>query len=375
MKAAATTIAAGVTLGLMRRRSQAAQDAKYVVCVTGGSGFLGSWCVKLCLERGWTVRATTRAVCKADFLKALPGAAERLTIVPGCDLQVAGSFDAAIAGCDAVLHTASPFFFAGGSRANLVAPAVEGTENVLDACTRLGVARVALTSSTAAIYVNYGTVDNEHVYSDKDWSDEALMEANENFYCLSKTLAEKRAWDLSKAAGCPWKLASMNPCWILGPMLPSQPHLNTSSNGLVMFLDGTNSEVPPGCKLVVDVRDVAAAHVAAAGQDPAWSGWGRRYLLAGGSPTWESMVATMRSVVSVEQGAALPTVLTPPPGPGAAPGAAGAQPPFATLADVGPSEELLGITYYSAEEMVASNIKSCLGNSLASTAQYEHRVQ
>ena len=229
-------VAAATTLAMLQRRQRAVAARKRVVCVTGGSGFLGSWCVKYALEQGWQVRATTRSIGKASFLKALPGAAERLTIVAGCDLQVPGSFDAAIDGCDAVLHTASPFFFVGGSRANLVAPALEGTKNVLDACTRFGVTKVALTSSTAAVYVAYGTKSNDHVYTAADWSDVALMEQHENWYCLSKTLAEREAWALATQPGCPWKLATMNPCWILGPMLNGQPHLNTSSNGLVEYV-------------------------------------------------------------------------------------------------------------------------------------------
>jgi NADPH:quinone reductase-like Zn-dependent oxidoreductase len=43
------------------------------VCVTGGSGFLGSWIVKLLLERGYVVHATTRRMEKAGFLNGHGG--------------------------------------------------------------------------------------------------------------------------------------------------------------------------------------------------------------------------------------------------------------------------------------------------------------
>ncbi|CAJ1397324.1 unnamed protein product [Effrenium voratum] len=160
-------------------------------CVTGGSGFLGSWCIKLLLEEGYTVHTTTRSAEKASYLRKLPGA-ERLKIFDGVDLLSPGAFDAAIQGCVAVLHTASPFYMKGGSEEKLVTPAVEGTRNVLDTCRRLGVKRVALTSSTASVYANYGTLPTEHVYSAADWSPAELLREKENWYCLSKVKAEER---------------------------------------------------------------------------------------------------------------------------------------------------------------------------------------
>jgi nucleoside-diphosphate-sugar epimerase len=233
------------------------------VCVTGGSGFLGSWCVKLLLERGYTVHTTTRSKARSAFLNDLPGAESRLKIFDGVDLLAPGSFADAIRGCDAVLHTASPFFMQGGTEAALVTPAVEGTRNVLTTCRELGVKKVALTSSTAAVYVTYGSTPVDYVFSDADWSPEALLREKSNWYCLSKTLAEKLAWEMSREEGCPFQLAVrappplvtpsssglhllhnllrmrtvctqvLNPTLILGPMLRGQPLLHTSAAALV----------------------------------------------------------------------------------------------------------------------------------------------
>ena len=97
------------------------------VCVTGGSGFLGSWIVKLLLERGYVVHATTRRMEKAGFLKDMEGS-NHLTLFDGCDFTIPHSFDDAIQGCDAVIHCASPFFLAGATRQDLVEPAVAGTK-------------------------------------------------------------------------------------------------------------------------------------------------------------------------------------------------------------------------------------------------------
>ncbi|KAG9407326.1 hypothetical protein AC1031_002054 [Aphanomyces cochlioides] len=131
-----------------------------VVCVTGGSGFLGSCCIKLLLERGYRVHTTVRDpanAAKVNHLKGLPGADDRLTFFQA-DLLTEGSFDGAIQGCSVVLHTASPFFMKNQSREGLVHPAVQGTLNVLRSVARTpGVRRVVLTSSSASVYVHCGT--------------------------------------------------------------------------------------------------------------------------------------------------------------------------------------------------------------------------
>ena len=109
------------------------------------------WC-----DDRYTVHATTRDEAKAAHLLKLPGAAERLKIFPGCDLLKIGSFGNAMDGCDAVFHTASPFYTQTGSEEALVKPAVDGTRNVLLACVAHGVSKVILTASTANVYVTYG---------------------------------------------------------------------------------------------------------------------------------------------------------------------------------------------------------------------------
>lgn len=194
------------------------------ICVTGGSGFLASWIVKLLLDKGFTkVRTTTRRLEKALFLRNLDGASEEnLQIFHGCDFSVPHSFDDAIQGCYAVIHCASPFFNAGGTRKNLVEPAVAGTEMVLRACREFGVKRVTLTASSACVIVDYGTKaakdeSGNHVYTDADFSPADILEEKKNYYSLSKLYAEQRAWELSKESGCPFKLCVLNPSLIWGP--------------------------------------------------------------------------------------------------------------------------------------------------------------
>lgn len=269
-----------------------ATERERTLCVTGASGFLGSHCVKHALDNGFHVRATVRSAAKGAFLEKLDGAEERLTIIEGCDLLVDGSFDEAIQGCDTVLHTASPFFWA-KTEEELVGPAVKGTENVLASCKKHDVKKVVLTSSTAAVYAVYGTKPADHVFSEADFTDPELVRAKKNWYCLSKINAELRAWELSKEEGCPYKLAVMNPALILGEMLQGQGHFNTSHEAILGLTKA--EKIKKSCMHLVDVYDVAAAHVQAAKMPLSWGGWGERYLLVGESVMQATSVETMRA--------------------------------------------------------------------------------
>lgn len=214
--------------------------------------------VKILLEKGYTVHGTTRSTApeKVKHLTSLPGAAERLKLFEA-DLLNEGAYDAAIAGCVGVFHMASPFFLADQTEESLIPPAVDGTKNVMASCIKLGVKKVVLTSSTAAVYVQYGAKPPEHVYTEEDWSNEEAMRAHNFWYALSKQLAEQAAW--SAVEGTDLALVTMNPCLVVGPML--QPGLNTSCAAVLAYMNGSRTEIEATPKAIVDVRDVALAHV------------------------------------------------------------------------------------------------------------------
>jgi len=342
----------------------APSQPRATVCVTGGSGFLGSWCVKLLLDKGYTVHTTVRSASKCGFLKALPGADERLIIFDGVDLLVPDAFSEAFRGCSAVLHTASPFFMTGGSEEALVTPALEGTRNVLSTCAALGIKQVVLTSSTAAVYVMYGKLPDDHVYTDADWSDEAAMRERKAWYPLSKLVAEKLAWEICKESGI--DLAVLNPTWILGPNLPGQPHLNTSSNAIVAMMDGSAKQLDNACKTYVDVRDVAEAHIAPL--EAGGAAWGKRFLLIGGCPHQREVASAVRDAVPAELKANVPTAVSDV----LPPHVMGQSPPNPILYDVSPAEKILGIDFRGVEEMVKSAVDGLLDNGHTSTAMFEH---
>src|SRR5215212_6513415 len=138
-----------------------AQDQPQAVLVTGGSGFLGGWCVIELLRRGYTVRTTVRSLSREPQVRAAVGSevdpGDRLTVL-AADLTGDEGWPEAVAGCDYVLHVASPFPPKQPKDADeLILPAREGTLRVLRASLDAGVKRVVVTSSVAAIRLAEGT--------------------------------------------------------------------------------------------------------------------------------------------------------------------------------------------------------------------------
>lgn len=244
-----------------------------LVLVTGASGFIAGHCVKELAAAGYRVRGTVRSTSDEKLVKHLKEMCSSIEFVKADLLQDEG-WDAAVAGCDYVLHVASPFFL-GDDESKLVKPAVEGTKRVLGAAARAGVKRVVLTSSCASIA--YGRKDPpSYVYTDKDWSDPAGCDT----YSRSKTLAERAAWDLHKALpdGQKFELVTINPALVQGPFLSSKDCF--SGENIMKMLKGELPMVPLIGLGIVDVRDVAAAHVRAL---TAPNAPGNRYILAADS--------------------------------------------------------------------------------------------
>ena len=223
------------------------------VLVTGGSGFLGGWCLVELLRRDYVVRTTVRNLSKESEVRArlepLVDAGDRLTVL-AADLRSDDGWEQAVQGCDYVLHVASPFPLAQPKDPDeLIVPAREGTRRVLKAALEAGVGRVVVTSSVAAVR---GSVDNSSVpLTEEDWTD--LDSQDITPYTRSKTIAERAAWDLVKERGETEKLAVVNPGAILGPVLgddrsPSLELVNRLLKGM------------PGAPRIgfsiVDVRDV-----------------------------------------------------------------------------------------------------------------------
>ncbi|KAK0603348.1 hypothetical protein LWI29_003982 [Acer saccharum] len=233
-----------------------------VVCVTGGSGYIATWIVKLLLARGYTVKATVRDPNnpqKTEHLRALDGASERLQLFKA-NLLEEGSFDSVVDGCDGVFHTASPFYHdVKDPQAELIDPAVNGTLNVLNACAKIpSIKRVVLTSSIAAVAFN-GKPRTPDVTVDETWfTDPEICKQSKLWYVVSKTLAEDAAWKVAKEKGL--DMVTINPAMVIGPLL--QPTLNTSAAAILCLLKGAQT-FPNSSFGWVNVKDVANAHIQA----------------------------------------------------------------------------------------------------------------
>jgi len=253
------------------------------VLVTGATGFIAAHIVSQLLQKQHRVRGTVRSLRKEKelaHLRSLPNAAQNLELVEA-DLLTDGAFDAAAAGCDAVMHTASPYVLdAKDPQKDLVDPAVKGTRNVLSACKKAAsVRRVVVTSSMAAIT---DEPESDHLLTEADWNVKSSLERNAYYY--SKTLAERAAWEFVEKEQPGFRLVVINPFLVIGPSL--SPGLNTSNQLFVDLLKGTYPGIMNLTWGFVDVRDVADAHVRAI-ESPSAQG---RYLTAADTVSMRAVV-------------------------------------------------------------------------------------
>jgi dihydroflavonol-4-reductase len=223
---------------------------------------VASHCILQLLSAGHEVRATVRnldreAGVRALFRRTGVEAGERLAFVTA-RLEHDEGWAKAVAGCEYVLHVASPFPIGVPRNADeLIAPAREGALRVLHAARDAGVRRVVLTSSFAAI--GYGHARSAAPFDETSWTDAAAPGVGA--YVQSKTLAERAAWDFIAREGGELELAVVNPVLVLGPVLSGD---YASSIVLVQrLLAGSTPGCPQLMMGVVDVRDVAVLHLSA----------------------------------------------------------------------------------------------------------------
>jgi nucleoside-diphosphate-sugar epimerase len=259
----------------------AKSPASQTILITGASGFVAAHVVSVFLKAGYNVRGTVRSdntgrkvLSTHASTTSLPSSG-KLTLSIVSDITIPGAFDEAVKGVDGVIHTASPFFFAGVDDydAQLIQPAVKGTTEILSSIQRLNpnVKRVVITSSFASMVDLMKGYRPGHTYSEKDWNpvtyEQALAGPTPVAYCASKTFAEKAAFEFVSKNKPNFTISTICPPMIYGPNLhhvESLSKLNTSSADIWNLINGSTQEVPfTPVPAYSDVRDVAQAHLKA----------------------------------------------------------------------------------------------------------------
>ncbi|KAF2652330.1 NAD-dependent epimerase/dehydratase [Lophiostoma macrostomum CBS 122681] len=233
-----------------------AVNSQHLVLITGGSGFIGGYCILVALRDGYRVRTTVRSLDRADSVREMLcyGGVEKDSLgsieFVAADLKDDSNWPEACAGCTYVLHVASPFPDAAPKHEqDLVVPAREGTLRVLRAAKEAkSVKRVVVTSSCAAISHGHPPERHEKTFTEEDWTDVDNPKSPVTAYQKSKTVAERL------------EVATVNPCGVYGPLSSTSV---SASMKTIEFMMKSFPLIPQLGYGVVDVRDVADLHILA----------------------------------------------------------------------------------------------------------------
>ena len=287
-----------------------------IVLVTGASGYVATNLIKQLLKQArFRVRGTVRSLeneIKVQPLRELVAEPKYPLRLVEANLLHPKSWIEAVRRCRYVFHVASPnpLKIPNNGRV-LTKPAMEGTINILKACADSGtVKRVVLTSSYFAVssgmFGNPGVPPN-YVYTEKDWSVVEVCSP----YELSKLRAEQAAWTFVKQLkeGRQFELVSLCPGLILGPALTAiTAHKSASLSPCKGLLNHKLLGVPNVSSSVIDVRDVAAAHIAAVERPEAA---GNRYLLVNNETVEFAHIAQILAAEFRPQGYTVTTRILP----------------------------------------------------------------
>ena len=270
------------------------------VLVTGASGYIAGFAIRQLLAEGWQVQGTIRHLSRAEEVRATLGVTAAELPLFAADLLSDDGWAGAMAGCSHLLHVASPVPSTVPKHDDeLIVPARDGALRALKAAAAAGVKRVVLTSSVAAITYGHGKLV-DRVYTEADWSD--VNSPATGAYAKSKTIAERAARDWVAANGKGLEFATINPGMVVGPVLG--PDFSTSLEVVRRLINGAMPGLPRLGFSIVDVRDVADAHVkalTAPGID------GERFIVAGDSFLWLDEIAAILKARLGPRAAKVPT--------------------------------------------------------------------
>ncbi len=277
------------------------------VLITGASGFIASHIIIQLLEKGYRVRGTLRNMQRGEsmleiYRKHVSFPDEQIEFA-AVDLLKDEGWDEAAAGCDYMLHVASPFVIdQPKDESVLIKPATEGTRRALNAAKNNSIKKVVLTSSVASIAFGYGK--EKVTFDEDDWTDPNGEGVTP--YVKSKYYAEKEAWDFMEKQGGDMKLSVINPSAVLGPIL--EKDYGTSAEIVMKSLSSGLPGFPNVGFPIVDVRDVASLHILAMESDKAD---GERFICSNDFVWFKEVGAIMRENLPKEWADKVPTRVMP----------------------------------------------------------------
>ena len=284
------------TKNYMEETKQAVTANGELVLVTGAAGYVACHVIQQLQRAGYRVRGTVRDLTNDKKCQAIrelcPDAKYPVELVEA-DLKKPETWPAAVAGCDYVLNIATPNPFDCSSKTpgdDIITQTVDGALNILRAARDAGcVRRVVWTSGLQALQDGFSGV-NGRTYTESDWLnfDKSGLLPVER----AKALAERAAWDFVNSIDDDkrrFELSVVHPGFVMGPALSGNPSM--SIEFLQQMLAGKYWMVPRMCTAMVDVRDVAAAHIAAMTSPQAA---GQRHILCGGNIWFKDIANTLR---------------------------------------------------------------------------------
>ncbi|KAF5309453.1 hypothetical protein D9619_012319 [Psilocybe cf. subviscida] len=274
-----------------------------IALVTGITGFIAGHVAERLIAQGYKVRGTVRASKYEKLSKEnIPG----LEFTQVNDLAT-DDLTAALKGVSVVLHVAAPLPGKADAEGS-IKTAVEGTLNVVRQAEKAGITKIVVTSTFGNMFPpSLETAYSGVTLTDSDWGktskEEVVANAANPFYVYfgSKNLAERALWDFV-AEHPNLDVTSINPGFVYGPyakILPapeSQGQLGSNIFNWMLL----NGQFPPAGMAppwVIDVRDIAKAHVAAIKLDRYTPANTKRFLVNGSNYEWSEAAEAVRKAV------------------------------------------------------------------------------